>query len=85
VKDGSFDPLGLVERSDVEAPGAEKAHSLRERGFVPTELKLLFGLAGLEVTDIWGGTAGNWGKRPIDLDEIEIMVTGRKATGPVLP
>jgi hypothetical protein len=55
---------------------------MRERGFVPTELRLLFGLAGLETLGIWGGTAGTWGKRPIDLDEYEIMVLARKASPP---
>ena len=41
---------------------------------MPTELVLLYPLAGLHVRAIWGGTAGNWGRRPIDLDEYEIMV-----------
>jgi Na+-translocating ferredoxin:NAD+ oxidoreductase RnfD subunit len=27
---------------------------------------------------IWGGTAGNWGRRPLDLDEMEMMVVARK-------
>jgi len=51
---------------------------LRERGFVPTELRLLFQTTGLVVEHIGGGTAGNWGKRLIDLDEIELMVMARK-------
>lgn len=76
VQDGLFDPLALAERSECDVPGAADRYSLRERGFVPTELVLLFRLAGIEITDIWGGTAGNWGRRPIDLDEIEIMVRG---------
>jgi len=28
---------------------------------------------------MWGGTVGNWGRRPLDLDEIEIMILARKA------
>ena len=43
------------------------------------------GVAGLEVLNIWGGTAGNWGKRAIDLDEIEIMVLARKPAEPLGP
>ena len=39
---------------------------------------MLFRLAGLEVEHIGGGTAGNWGRRPIDLDEMEVMVIARK-------
>jgi SAM-dependent methyltransferase len=78
VASGRFDPLGLTEVSECNPPGAPGPIPLRERGFVPTELTLLFRLAGLDVLGIWGGTAGNWGKRPIELDEIEIMVLARK-------
>lgn len=85
VEDGLFDPLALTERSECVVPGAEGARVLRERGFVPTELVFLFGQAGIEVTDIWGGTAGSWSRRPMDLDEIEIMVVGTRRDGPVGP
>jgi hypothetical protein len=40
---------------------------------------------GLEVTSIWGGTAGNWGRREVELDEIEIMILARKVEGPLRP
>jgi len=79
VAQEKFDPLTLAEISAIQVPGEQGKYALRERAFVPTELVLLFGLAGIEVTNIWGGTAGNWGRRPIGLDEIEIMVSGRKA------
>jgi hypothetical protein len=52
---------------------------VRERSYVPTELAMLLRQAGFEVEHIWGGTAGNWGRRTIQLDEMEIMVFGRKA------
>ncbi len=79
VREGAFDPLAVAERSEVEV------ENLRERAFVPTELVLLFAQAGIEVTGIWGGTAGNWGRRPIDLDEIEIMVAGTRRAEPLRP
>jgi hypothetical protein len=78
VQQRLFDPLALAECSEYEMPDLRDSVRLRERAFVPTELVLLFGLAGIEVSNIWGGTAGNWGKRPVDLDEIEIMVVGSK-------
>jgi len=74
-----FDPLGLTELSDVQPRPVAGGGEMRERGFVPTELTLLFRTAGLPASNIWGGTAGNWGRRPVDLDEMEIMVLACKA------
>ncbi len=80
VADGRFDPVTMVETSGMEynTPEGRKSVLLRERGYVPTELVMLFRLAGLEVEHIGGGTAGNWGRRPLDLDEMEVMVIARK-------
>jgi SAM-dependent methyltransferase len=83
VAAGRFDPVTLVESSE-HAPRADlPVIAVRERGFVATELALLCRLAGLAVLNAWGGTAGNWGRRTLDLDEIEIMIVARKAGEPV--
>lgn len=82
VEQGAFDPRTLAEASECTVAGADASLRLRERGFVPTELVLLFRIAGLSVLNTWGGTAGNWGRRAIDLDEFEIMVVARKASEP---
>lgn len=81
TENGRFDPTTLVETSTIEydTPERRKSVLVRERGYVPTELAILFRLAGLEVEHIWGGTAGNWGRRQVELDEIEVMVIARKA------
>ncbi len=77
---GVFDPHTLTEVSDCQPPGSDADPiKLRERGFVPTELMLLFSAAGLDVEHIWGGTAGNWGRRPLELDEMEIMVVAHRS------
>jgi cyclopropane fatty-acyl-phospholipid synthase-like methyltransferase len=78
VTQNIFDPLSLTERSDCLSSAVDPDSHLGERGFVPTELILLFHMAGLQVLNIWGGTAGNWGRRRIDLDEMEIMVLARR-------
>ena len=80
VAGGKFDPMTLVESFTVEwnSPSGKKCLSVRERGYIPTELTLLFGLTGFEVEHIWGGTAGGWRRQPISLDEIEIMAIARK-------
>lgn len=78
VAAGQFDPTTMTMSS--EHPPVEGAQPIRvrERGFVPTELALLFEVAGLQVVGMWGGTAGSWRREPLDLDEMEIMVVARK-------
>jgi hypothetical protein len=46
---------------------------------VPTELVLMFRQAGFDVENVWGGTAGTWGRRTVDLDEMEIMIVAHKS------
>ena len=83
VAEGRFDPLTMVESSEMPPREGLPAVAVRERGFVPTELLLLFRTAGLSVLNMWGGTAGYWGKRPLDLDEIEVMIVARKTAEPL--
>lgn len=85
VEEGRFNPLTLVEVSDHAPREGLPEIRLRERAFVPTELSLLFWLAGMPVLNMWGGTAGDWARRTIDLDEIEIMIVAHKGTEPTAP
>lgn len=80
---GSFDPIQMVELSDldIETGAGKETHRCRERGHLPTELAWLLNMAGFEIEHIGGGTAGNWGKRTLELDEMEIMVIARKTSG----
>ena len=83
VKRSRLDPLTMVEVSTMEYDTAEgkKTVMVREGGHVPSELVFLLRQAGFSVEHIGGGTAGNWGRRPLDLDEIEMMVIARKSGG----
>lgn len=87
VESGRFDPLTMVEAYTVEwdTPQGKKSRQVRERSYVPAELAVLLRQAGFEVEHIWGGTAGNWDRREVLLDEMEIMVVGRKAADLILP
>lgn len=76
VASGRYDPMTLVETTVTELGGKEVV--TRERGYTVPELRLLFRSVGFEVMHIWGGTAGNWGNRPLELDEYEIMVVARR-------
>jgi cyclopropane fatty-acyl-phospholipid synthase-like methyltransferase len=80
VESGKFDPLNLAETEEVEleTPAGKVKRTVSERGFVPGELILMFERCGFRVLHLWGGTAGNWGQRPIELDEMEIMVVAEK-------
>ena len=81
VENGRFDPVTLVEVYTVEwgTPQGKKSLQVRERSYVPTELAMLLRQAGFVVEHLWGGTAGDWGRRKIQLDEMEVMVVARKA------
>ncbi|MEA4884843.1 MAG: hypothetical protein VB144_14520 [Clostridia bacterium] len=41
------------------------------------ELTLMLEIAGLTVEHIWGGTAGQWGRRPLLMDEMELMIVAK--------
>ena len=81
VESGRFDPVAMVEVYGMEydTPEGKKSVLVRERSYVPTELTMLLRQAGFEVEHIWGGTAGNWGRRKIQLDEMEVMVVASAA------
>jgi len=83
VKDdtgASFDLVRMVERCpiEIETPAGKRTFLSRERGYLPSELSLLVRLAGFEIEHIGGGTAGNWARRPLEPDEMEIMVMAKK-------
>lgn len=82
VERGAFDPATLTEEFEMEVPAEDGPRNLpiRERGYVPSELVLLCRQAGFTVEHVWGGTAGNWGRRPVELDEMEIMAVLRRPT-----
>ncbi len=82
IAEGRFDPMTMVESSECPPREGLPPVAVRERAFVPTELVLLFRLAGMSVLNIWGGTAGNWGRRTLDLDEMEIMIVACKTAEP---
>lgn len=80
VAQGRFDPLTLVETCEAEWETREGTQSVtvRERAILPGELARDLARAGFRLEHLWGGTAGNWGRRPLDLDEIEIMAVARR-------
>lgn len=81
VDSGRFDPVSMVELQNETLPTAQGKQlqlQYQDRRFFPSELRWMMGVAGLKLEHVWGGTAGNWGQRSIDLDEIEYMAVARK-------
>lgn len=80
VDAGRFDPVTLVEMHPMEweTPDGKQTAIVREKLHLPQELARLCRDAGFIVEHVWGGTAGSWGRRPVQLDEIEIMIVARK-------
>jgi SAM-dependent methyltransferase len=87
VARGKFNNLTLCEasllsaavshRADVVLPEEIASATVMEKGFTAMELTLMLQIAGFRVENVWGGTAGSWGKRPLLMDEIELMVVAR--------
>ena len=68
-----LDPLTMVETWQEAGAG-----ELRGRHYIVPELIKMHEAAGLTVEEVWGGTAGSWGRRALDWDEIEVMLLSRK-------
>lgn len=79
---GAFDPATMVQvrEDDFTIRGAEGPMRYKERLYTPPELVGLLGRSGFAVEHMWGGTAGRWAQRPVELDEIEVMVVARRDT-----
>ena len=61
-----------------ETPKGPVRIPCRERMYTPTEFALMLRVAGFSVEHVWGGTAGNWRREPMDLDEYELMAVAQK-------
>jgi SAM-dependent methyltransferase len=78
--DTGFDPVTMtqVREDDFTVGGASGPMRYKERLYIVPELVALLGQSGFGVEHVWGGTAGRWGRRPLELDEIEMMVVARR-------
>ena len=80
IAENRFDPqtLTVAQTIPVETADGPLEVEMRERGYTVPELRLSLRLAGFEVDYVGAGTAGNWGRRPLKIDEYEIMAIARK-------
>ncbi len=80
LRSGSFILETLTEPETLEIPGGSL--KVIERNYTPPEMMRMLGQVGIRVEQVWGGTAGAWKRQPLRLDEMEIMLVGRKKTSP---
>lgn len=75
VERNTFDPTTMLARyvDEWELPEGRVAMMIRERLLIPPEMVAMLRHVGFEVLHVWGGTAGDWGERPVKLDEVEAM------------
>jgi 2-polyprenyl-3-methyl-5-hydroxy-6-metoxy-1,4-benzoquinol methylase len=80
VDTGRFNPITMVEHYIGEWDLPEGKIEVEDKGrvYFPFELKQMFSQVGLQIKNIWGGTAGKWNRQTLNLDEIEIMVVVTK-------
>jgi SAM-dependent methyltransferase len=80
VASGAFDPATMVQVREDEFTigGAQGRMRYKERLYTLPELIALLQAQGFAVEHCWGGTARRWARRPLELDEIEVMVVARR-------
>lgn len=80
VESGRFNPLTLVETFNKEwqTPEGKKSILVKEHRYLPSELVRYLRQVGFAVEHVWGGAAGRWARRMLELDEAEIMIVARK-------
>jgi hypothetical protein len=82
IANGTVDLLTLSSRFENKISAGKGEETFRvkgiERYYTPPELVRMVNRIGLKIDKIYGGTAGNWRRVPVELDEIEFMAVGHK-------
>jgi len=81
IQSGQFDQVTMVEYSE-ETRKFEEIQiiiTVRERLYTPAEFVRMLHHVGFNVEGVFGGTAGDWNKTPLKLDEMEFMVIAFKS------
>ena len=80
VAEGRFDPATMISnyQDQWDLPEGARIVTIRERLFIPPEMVRLLEDAGFRCDRVFGGTAGSWAQRPLNLDEVEAMYVCRR-------
>jgi 2-polyprenyl-3-methyl-5-hydroxy-6-metoxy-1,4-benzoquinol methylase len=79
VHEGRFDPATMASNYEDEwdLPEGKRVMTIHERLFIAPEVTRMLREAGFQVDNVYGGTAGHWGRRHLSLDEVEAMYVCR--------
>jgi len=77
---GQFDPATMVThyQDQWDLPEGPTFMTIYERLFIPPEITRMLREAGFTVDNVFGGTAGHWGRRMLSLEEVEAMYLCRR-------
>ncbi len=80
---GQHDLTTMTEKTitKVMEAGSEREITLYERFYSAPEFSNLLKSAGFAVLGVYGGEAPHWGKKPLSLEEWELMAVAYKAVG----
>ena len=83
-RDGEADTFDVMSQTTLNTATFATAEGpvtvpCRERMYTPTEFTLMLRAANFTAEHLWGGTAGNWRRGPMELDEYELMAIARKS------
>lgn len=78
--EGRFNPVTMVSNyeDDWHLPEGAMRMTIYERLFIAPEVVRMLKEAGFVVDNVFGGTAGHWGRRFLSLDEVEAMYVCRR-------
>lgn len=78
---GNFDAYTTTVRDEetITSPAGEQRQvAIYTTAFTHRELKLLLGEAGLPLEAAWGCVAGRFARKPLGIDDVEIMALARR-------
>ena len=80
IQDGRFNPSTMLAnyQDEWDLPEGPTIMTIRERLFIAPEVVRMLSASGFIVDNVYGGTAGHWGRRFLSLDEVEAMFVCRK-------
>jgi 2-polyprenyl-3-methyl-5-hydroxy-6-metoxy-1,4-benzoquinol methylase len=78
--EGRFNPVTMISNyeDDWQLPEGPTRMTIYERLFIAPEVVRMLKESGFQVDNVFGGTAGHWGRRFLSLDEVEAMFVCRK-------